>query len=225
MMKQKRPTIIVGHYGSGKTEFAANYALSLQTRGLRPVVADMDIVNPYFRARELKLFFKEKGISVLSSNLEDDYHLDMPALAASLQSCFEQKDRASIIDVGGDPAGATVLARYAGLLSDGEYNMWIVVNANRPQTAEAEMAADYLRAIEAASRLKINGIISNTHMLRETTAEDIFRGDELVRRLSVQTGVEVIYTVVPEALMPEIADWKLAGERFPIKLIMRPDWL
>lgn len=224
-MNVKNPTIIVGHYGSGKTEFVANYALRLHECGYQTVVADMDIVNPYFRARELKEFFKDKGIRVISSNCEDDYHLDMPALAASLQSCFVLKDQTSIIDVGGDAAGANVLARYSRLLADGNYNMWITVNANRPLTSTVEEAAEYLGAIEYTSKLKINGIVNTTHMLRETTKEDIVKGDDLVRRLSELTGHKVIYTVIPEALKQEMADEDLAGEPFPIRLIMRPDWL
>lgn len=185
----------------------------------------MDIVNPYFRARELKELFKSKGIRVISSNYEDDYHFDTPALAASLQTCFESKDQTSLVDVGGDSAGANVLARYSKLLSDGKYNMWMVVNANRPQTSTAEEASRYLEAINETSRLKINGIINSTHMLRETTKGDIAKGDALARRLSELTGIKVVYTVIEEHLMPEMKDLKLAGEPFPISLIMRPDWL
>ena len=221
----KNLTIIVGHYGSGKTEFAVNYALRLYAQGELPVVADMDIVNPYFRSRELKEQFGGKGIRVISSNYEDDYHLDMPALAASLQTCFESKEQISILDVGGDPAGANVLTRYSGLLSDRDYNMWMTVNANRPQTSTVEQAAEYVTAIEHASRLKINGIINTTHMLRETTADDIKKGDELARHLSELTGIKLMYTVVEEHLMPETKNLGLAGEPFPIKLIMRPKWL
>lgn len=224
-MKWNSPTIIVGHYGSGKTEFAANYASWLRENGKQPVVADLDIVNPYFRARELKEIFGSKGIRVISSNYEDDYHFDVPALAASLRTCFESKDQLSVIDVGGDPAGANVLAGYSGLLSDREYNMWIVVNANRPQTSTAEKAAEYLGAIEFACKLKVNGIVNNTHMLRETTKEDIVKGDILARQLAELTGIEVVYSIVEQHLMDEIKCLKLVGEPFPVKLIMRPKWL
>ncbi|MDD4583028.1 MAG: ATP-binding protein [Eubacteriales bacterium] len=224
-MNFKNPTIIVGHYGSGKTEFTANYAMRLYEEGKKLVVADMDIVNPYFRARELKDLFQSKGIRIISSNYEDDYHFDMPALATALQSCFELKEQTSIIDVGGDPAGANVLARYSRLLTDGEYNMWITVNANRPRTSTAEEAVEYMGAIEHTSKLKINGIINTTHMLRETTKKDIKRGDRVVRKLSELTGIKVIYTVINEYLMPQMKDEDIAGEPFPIKLFMRPKWL
>ena len=224
-MTSKNPTIIVGHAGSGKTEFTVNYAMRLRSEGKNPVVADMDIINPYYRARELKDVFEEEGIKVISSNLANDYHVDTPALAASLRSCFEQKDQTSIIDVGGDSAGSNVLARYSRLLKDGEYNMWLAINANRPKTSTAAEAKEYMDAIESASRLKINGIINTTHLLRETTKEDIKKGNQLARELSTLTGIDVIYTVVNEDIIDQMKDEDIEGALFPIKLYLRPQWL
>jgi MinD-like ATPase involved in chromosome partitioning or flagellar assembly len=223
----RNPTIVVGHCGSGKTEFVANYAICLKEAGLDPVVADMDIVNPYFRVRELKELFESKGIRIVSGNYEgrDDFHMDMPALAAALRTCFEQKRRACVVDVGGDPAGAAVLAGYARFLSDDAYSMWMVVNANRPRTGTVEKAAEYIAAIERAGKLKINGIVNTTHMLRETAKEDILKGDALVKELSAVTGTEVVYTAVAERLIPEMKGEDLSGKILPIRLIMRPDWL
>ena len=174
-MENVSPTIIVGHYGSGKTEFTANYAVYLQKQGLEPLVADLDIVNPYFRIREQKNRLGSEGVRVVSSNYEEDYYLDTPALAASLRACFEPWEKAGLVDVGGDPAGAVVLAQYAGLLRNRPYNMWMVVNANRPQTARAENVLGYMDAIERAGRLKVTGLINNTHLLRDTAPEDILR--------------------------------------------------
>ncbi len=224
-MDHKNPTIIVGHYGSGKTEFAVNYALYLKAMGRNPVVADMDIVNPYFRARELKNFLNEKEIKIISNNYENDYHIDMPALAAALQTCFTSKEQCSVIDVGGDPNGANVLARYARFLEQCDYNMWMVVNANRPKTSTAEDVIEYLKEIEKAGKLKINGIINGTHMLRDTQVEDLLLGDQLVRQVSEITGLQIVYTVVEERLKHEVENVNLAGDLFFINLIMRPDWL
>lgn len=219
------PTIIVGHYGSGKTEFTANYAAYLKNQGQRVVVADLDIVNPYFRIREQKEPFGAQGIRVVSSNYEDDYYLDTPALAASLRACFEPGDQMSLVDVGGDPAGAVVLARYAGLLKDRPYRMWMVVNANRPQTARVESVLAYMDAIERASHLKVNGLISNTHLLRETSREDILRGDALVREVQAAAGVRAVCTMIEERLRPQTEDLELLGNPFYISLAMRPKWL
>lgn len=219
------PTIIVGHYGSGKTEFTANYAAWLRARGQRPLVADLDIVNPYFRIREQKEALGAQGIRVVSSNYEDDYYLDTPALSASLRACFEPGDRMSLVDVGGDPAGAVALARYAGFLKDRPYRMWMVVNANRPQTARAESVLAYIEAIQRSSRLKVNGLVSNTHLLRETSREDILRGDALVREVQAASGLPVICTMIEERLRPQTEDLELLGKPFYISLAMRPEWL
>lgn len=224
-MKYISPTIIVGHYGSGKTEFVANYAQWLRAQGKEPLVADLDIVNPYFRIREQRRKFGEQGIRVVSSNYEEDYCLDTPALAPSLRACFEPWQEAGLVDVGGDPAGAVVLAQYAGLLRDRPYSMWMVVNANRPQTTRAESVLEYMEAIQKVSRLKINGLINNTHLLRETAEEDILRGDALVRQVQERTGIPVICTVIEERLKPQIRNLELLGEPFYIHLAMRPEWL
>ena len=217
------PTIIVGHYGSGKTEFTANCARWLERRGQRVLVADLDIVNPYFRIREQKEPLGARGIRVVSSNYEDDYYLDTPALAASLRSCFEPEEgRISLVDVGGDPAGAVALARYAGLLKNRPYRMWMVVNANRPQTARAESVLAYIDAIQRSGRLEINGLISNTHLLRDTSPEDILRGDALVREVQAASGLPVVCTMIEERLRPQTEHLELLGKPFYISLAMRP---
>ena len=225
-MEIMNPVIIVGHYGSGKTEFTANLALQFKERQEQPVVvADLDIVNPYFRIRELTEVLADQGIRLLSSNYEQDYYLDMPALAASIQTCFESGDQLNLIDVGGDPAGATVLARYSNLLRNRDYAMWMVVNANRPQTASVENIQQFIAGIQQTSRLKVSGLINNTHLLQDTSKEDILRGDTLIRQVSEATSLPVICTVIEERLRDETASLDLAGEPFYIRIAVRPDWL
>ena len=223
-MDRKKLTIVVGHYGSGKTEFVVNYVSWLQELGENPVLADVDIVNPYFRARELRDIFKKKGIRIISSYFEDDFHADAPALAASIKSCFDDCNQRSVVDVGGDPAGAVVLARYSKMLETRDYDMWFVVNANRPQTATAAQAIVYLREIEAMSKLKVTGIINTTHMLRETTIDDVLKGDALVRELAEVSKVPVVFTVIEKSLSNKIEGIELAGQPFLIELELRPDW-
>ena len=202
-----------------------NYARHLRRRGAPVVVADLDIVNPYFRVREQREALAEEGIRVVSSNCEEDDHLDMPALAASVRACFESDGQTSLVDVGGDPAGAVVLAQYAWLLRERPYEMWMVINANRPQTARAEEVLAYQEGIERFSRLRVTGLINNTHLLRETTPEDILRGDALVGEVQARTGLPVVCTVIEERLRPQTENLKLKGEPFYISLAMRPDWL
>lgn len=225
-MVKKSPIIIVGHYGSGKTEFVANLALLLKRETAEEItVADLDIVNPYFRIREMTQTWVDQGIRILSSNYETDYYLDMPALAASVQTCFEPGGPISIIDVGGDPAGATVLSRYSAHLPLGQYEMWMVVNANRPQTASVEHICSCMTVIQQASRLTVTGLVHNTHLLQETAVEDILRGDALIRQVSQQTGLPVVYTMIPETLRTQTYGIDLAGPPFYMRPIVRPDWL
>lgn len=219
------PTIVTGHYGSGKTEFCVNYAAMLGEKGEAPTLADMDIVNAYFRSRLLKDRLAHKGVQVISNNMEREYYNDTPALAASLYACFEKREQRSIIDVGGDPEGARVLARFAHLLQGVDYDMWLTVNANRMRTQTEEEVLEYIEMIEQASKLKITGLINTTHMLRETAKEDIMKGDALVREVSVTTNLPIIYTVVPRFLAEELADEDVAAEIFPVDLLMRPDYL
>lgn len=224
-MQAANPTIITGHYGSGKTEFAVNYAARLGEQGVSPVLADMDIVNAYFRSRLMKDRLSQSGVKVISNNMEDEYYNDTPALAASLYSCFENRQQRSIIDVGGDPEGAVVLARFAHLLGGAPYDMWLTVNANRPRTRRAEDVLAFIDMIQRASKLTITGLVNTTHLLRETSAADILRGDALVREVSRTTGLPVIYTVVPYFLADEMKEADLAAEVFPVDLLMRPDYL
>jgi len=219
------PTIITGHYGSGKTEFAVNYAARLGENGESPILADMDIVNPYFRSRLLKDTLQQKGVRVISNNMEDEYYNDTPALAASLYACFENREQRSIIDVGGDPEGAVVLARFAHLLSGVDYDMWLTVNANRLHTQNADAVQEYAAMIERAGKLKITGLLNTTHLLRDTSPEDILRGDKLVREVSKRLALPVIYTVVPSFLADRMKGESLAAGIFPVDLLMRPSYL
>ena len=223
--EKKPPIIIVGHYGSGKTEFVWNYAKKIRAEGKDVNIADMDIVNPYFRAREFQEKLRREGIGVISSNFESGPHVDTPAMAPSLKMCFQASERQNIIDVGGDPSGANVLALHAHNLKNKEYDMWLVVNANRPNTSTIEGIKSYLEKIEEASKLKINGIINTTNMLRETAIEDILKGDRLVRELSSANNIPVKYTVFLQEIKSDISSLDLAGEMFPVNLEVMPEWM
>lgn len=224
-MEIKAPIIVVGHYGSGKTEFVLNLARRYVHSGEKVVVGDMDIVNPYFRARELKTKFKDEGIEIISSNLEQEYNVDTPAMAASLKTCFEPNEVVNIMDVGGDPSGANVLARYAGLLKHRPYHMWMVVNANRPKTSTVAGVMEYLEMIQQKSKLTINGFINNTHLLRDTKIADILRGEALAKQLMKDTGLPIIFTAYPKMLEELIDKDQLSGEPFPMDLLVMPDWI
>jgi len=224
MLEDKRIRVIIGHYGSGKTEFAVNYALKLAEEGKKVAIADLDVVNPYFRSREKAEMMEAKGIKVIASSINAPA-IDVPAISAAVLVPFQDKSVEGILDVGGDPAGARVLGRYQAEFKKNEYDMFCVINANRPETDTAEKAIAYLRKIEATARAKVTGLINNTHLIEYTEVEDVMKGQKLVEEVSKQTGIPVKYVSVLERLVPQIDENAIQGVVFPIKMIMREEWM
>lgn len=219
--------IVVGHYGSGKTEFAVNYALQKRKTGCEVALADLDIVNPYFRARQEADMLEERGIHVVSSSLGNDWRQALPALSGELQSFFVESGRVNVVDVGGDAVGARVLARFGDAIAGCAHDLWLVVNANRYETQTARQAAAFAADIMNTCGLRFTGVINNTHMLRETEMEDILRGSRVVQEACSLLNVPCVYTVCPEHLLEPCREARghIPGELFPIKLYMRPSYL
>ena len=130
----------------------------------------------------------------------------------------------AVIDVGGDPDGARTLGRYKDYLVEGNYDMFYVLNANRPETQTAEKAIEYLRKIEDTARARVTGLINNTHMLKSTTVEDVLKGQELAQEVSKMTNIPIKYVSAIEEVAKDLPD-DLEGEIFPITLYMREDWM
>lgn len=224
MLKDKRIRIIIGHYGSGKTEFSVNYAIKLSQMGQKVALADLDVVNPYFRSREKAEMLERLGIKVISSSIKAPA-IDVPAISAEVLMPFQDKRYQGILDVGGDPAGARVLGRYREEFKEDEYDMFCVINANRPETDTAEKAIKYLRNIEATARAKVSGLINNTHLLEYTTKEEVMKGQKIVEAVSKATNIPVKYVAVIEKVAKEIDENTIQGMVFPIKMIMREEWM
>lgn len=216
--------ILAGHYGSGKTEVADNMAVWFSERGKETVIADIDIVNPYFRTRECANALDRHGITVYSSNLSGNPYEDTPGLAPEIASCFFRTDRTNIIDVGGDPAGARVLGRYKKYMP-GKYEMWMVVNKNRYYTGTVMAALKYLRDIEKASGLKFTGIINNTHSCEQSSASDVLEGEAMARELSGITKLPVIASCCMESLAGSDELKSIAGDILALNLMHRPCWM
>lgn len=220
----KRITVISGHYGSGKTEFAVNFAFWLADAGKRVSIVDLDIVNPYFCSREREAQLLQGGVTLIAQAAACR-SADVPALPSEVARMFFDNAGSYIVDVGGDDVGARVLSRYQPEFEKTDYDLWLVVNANRPQTGTPEQALSYLRRIEQASRLKVSGIVNNTHLCGQTTLDEVRRGNALAVRLCQITGLPLVCNVIPRAVFQKDSVTEgLEGALFPINIWMKKPW-
>lgn len=217
----KRIQIITGHYGSGKTEYAVNLALHLVQEHENVALADMDIVNPYFRSYEQAKRLEEAGVRVIVTSCGGI--ADIPAINPEVMSIFQQEKWTGVLDIGGDPIGARVLARFAPQLKPEEFDLLFVLNANRPETKDVESALQYMQGIEAECRQKVTGIVNNTHLCGETTAEEILKGAALAHALSERTSLPVIHHAVQRKFVEQVQD-KLSEPVLPMNIYMKKPW-
>lgn len=221
--KDKRIRIIIGHYGSGKSEFSVNYAMKLAEMGRKVAIADLDIVNMYFRSREKAAEMESLGVKVIGSKINAPA-IEVPSISAEVLTPLQDQSYDTILDVGGDQVGARALGRYVDYFVEGNYDMFFVLNANRPETQTLDKVLEYMVKIEDVSRAKITGIINNTHLLKGTTAEDVLRGQKLALEVSARTNIDIKYISVLEEVVPSLPDG-LEGEIFPIQMFMREEWM
>ena len=210
MLKRKRVTLFCGHYGSGKTNIAVNYAFALNAQGLPVTIADLDIVNPYFRTKDSEDELKNSGIKVISLPFANT-SVDLPSLPSEAYTLVQDKSRYAVLDIGGDDRGAYALGRFIPYLKEeNDYEMLCVVNFSRPLTPDAESALDVMREIECACGLAFTGIVNNTNLGEETDRSVIEQGKKEAGRLSEITGLPIFMTTVRQ----EIAE----KDEFPLKL-------
>jgi hypothetical protein len=220
-LPEKQITIISGHYGTGKTEFAVNLAFAMARDGRKTTLADLDIVNPYFRSYERTRELEREGIAVfVTSNFGK---ADIPALPPDIMSIFVNRQQQSIIDLGGDPVGARVLGYYQPQLDRVDFDFWFVINQKRVENRTIEGVVRYLRLTEAASKQRITGIVNNTHLGDETTAEVILRGDEFAGKVAEVINLPIICTV-GEHRFEEKLKGRLNGSFFAIDRYMTKPW-
>ncbi len=206
MMNFKRMTILSGHYGSGKTNIAVNLAFSLKKQYDNVVVADMDIVNPYFRTKDSLKEFEKGGIKLIASRFAGS-NVDLPSLPQEMYMLTDDKSSRAILDIGGDERGALVLGRYAPkILEENDYEMLFVFNAARPLTPDADSALEVMREIEAAGKIAFTGIINNTNLGRETTPETVLSSLTKADELSKKANLPIVMTTVEKSLFDPLKE-------------------
>ena len=217
----KRIRLFIGHYGSGKSEVSINYVTKLREQVEGEVaLADLDVVNVYFRSREKKDIMKDLGITPIDSSINTTT-LDLPAVSAEIMRPLNDKSVNYVIDVGGDNVGGKVVGRFANQFNSNDYDMFYVVNANREKT---QTAKEVLQYIDATSKLKVTGLINNTHMLKETTVEDVLKGQYVAREVSKIRNIPIKYISCLESIVDKLPK-DLEGDILPMKLYLREEWM
>lgn len=203
-MSDKRITIVSGHYGSGKTNIAVNLALDLRQKQENVAIADIDIVNPYFRTKDSEELLKSNGIRLICSDYANT-NVDIPALPQDIYAITDDKSMHCILDVGGDERGALALGRISEkIVQEDSYQLFYVVNKYRPLTSTPDDAIEIMREIENACKIKFTAIVNNSNLGEETTKETVLSSMEYVKEISQKTNIPVKMTTVSENLFEEL---------------------
>ena len=205
-MNHKRLTLFAGHYGSGKTNIAVNYALRLAGEGKQVCIADLDIVNPYFRTKDSAKELEAAGVHLISPQFANT-NVDLPALPAEAYRLVTDKSVYGIMDIGGDDRGAYALGRYVpAILEENNYRMVFVANCYRPLTRTPEEAMEVMREIEAACGLKFTDIINNSNLAAETAPETVLDSVSYVEALSQLSGLPIFATSAESGVAAQLED-------------------
>ena len=203
-MEHKRLTLFCGHYGSGKTNIAVNYALHLAREGKKVCIADLDIVNPYFRTADSTEILEQAGIYVISPQFANS-NVDLPALPAEAYRLVADRESFAVMDIGGDDRGAYALGRYApAILEENNYCMAFVANPYRPLTRTPEEAFEIMKEIEAACHIPFTHIVNNANLGWETTAQDLLDAAPYMEQLSRLSGLPLWMHTAQEAVAKDL---------------------
>lgn len=234
----KPVTVICGHYGVGKTNFALNLALDAAGEGFDVVLVDLDVVNPYFRSSEYRVLLEEAGVDLVAPVFaEAGTSLDVPSLTGAIAPALNRAylDAAEgagrvkvVVDVGGDDAGATSLARFSADIRKGAFDLLCVVNRFRNLTQDADEALEVLRKIEERCGLEATGVVGNSHLKAETDWDVVESGDAFARELCERAGLPLRCATAPLSLVRrEAADGRAfpgGAKRYPVKMLVKSPW-
>jgi hypothetical protein len=217
--------MVVGNFGSGKTELSVNLAIGLARAGRTVQIADLDLVNPYFRCREARQQMEQFGIRVVVPPGAQAF-ADLPIVVPEIQGMLHPPEGTlSLFDVGGDDIGARVLASLRPRIADGAYELWQVINSKRPFTNTVEGCLAMQRALETASRLEVTGLLANSHLIEETTPETVLEGWRMARDVSRSNGLPVRGVAVIESLAGAAELEEIEAPLLPLQRLMLPPWI
>ena len=222
-LPKARILVLVGNYGSGKTEISLNLALKLARRGEKVTLVDLDIVNPYFRSSERTELLEKEGVKVYAPSFAMST-VDVPSLPADIQAVFADKSHRVIFDVGGDDTGAAALGQYKPYFDQDDVEVLFVVNAFRPLSGDADSVCDLMLRVAGRSRLSPTAVINNANVAWETEESDLVRGEELLREVSTRMNLPIGYLCAKQDILDKLPD-HLSGERIAIDILMRPEWM
>ena len=215
--------VIVGNYGSGKTETAVNLAFQMKHSGVDVAIADLDLVNPYFRAREAREALESSGIKVI---LPDRQYLnaDLPILSPAVAGILQNPSELTILDAGGDDVGVTVLSSLQDSLDPEQVSMIQVINPFRPFTRDVAGCMKIREQIEKSAKLKVTSIAGNANLIDETTAETIYQGHTMLEDVSEASGLPVEFITSPSNLLSGLDTFRFSCPVLPIHRGLVPPW-
>lgn len=209
-MFEKRLNIFTGHFGSGKTEVAVNFALKLAEANYKTAIVDFDIINPYFRTADAKEELEKNNIWVILP-MYANTNVDVPALPPEVYSLFQKKEYKAILDVGGDDLGAKAVSRFKEEIISDDYEMFFVINTKRIMTDTLDKIIDMIALIEDGANIKVTKLINNANLLEETTPEIILEGNELISQVSDKLGIPIAITAGMEEAICGLSRQQLSG--------------
>jgi tRNA uridine 5-carbamoylmethylation protein Kti12 len=215
--------IIIGAYGSGKSEYSIHLARSLKARGETVSLVDMDVVNPYFRTRDVREVFAQEGIEVIAPEGHFS-HADLPMISPRIMGAIQNSNRTVILDVGGDPAGCRTLGRFLDPINHRGYHLQLVVNTSRPFTANPEEISAMITMLESASKMKVNELICNTNLMEHTNQELVEDGIRMVDEAAKAHGLAFDTYLVLDEYADIVSDGILGKKRLVLNYTLKKPW-
>ncbi|WP_027629268.1 ATP synthase [Ruminiclostridium cellobioparum] len=223
-MFEKRINIFTGHFGSGKTEVAVNYALKLAEAHYKTAIVDFDIVNPYFRTADAREELEKNNIWVILP-MYANTNVDVPAIPSEIYSLFQKKEYKAVLDVGGDDLGAKAVSRFKEEILSDDYEMFFVINTRRGMTDTPEKILEMIALVEDSANIKVTRLINNSNLLEETTPEIILEGNGIIFEVSEKLGIPLSITAGLEGVISRLESSRLSGsELLPLRKQIHLPW-